>query len=161
MSHLEDLIAEYYDWKGYLVKRNIKVGKLKHGGWEMELDIIAYNPHSNHLIHVEPSIDADSWSRREFRFQKKFSAGGKYIFSEVYTWLNIETPVDQVAILVSHPKGRDEIAGAKIKSIDELMSEIRSEVIDTGIIAKSAIPEQYPLLRTIQMSQNGYYKKIE
>jgi hypothetical protein len=28
MSHLENLIAEYYDWKGYLVKRNIKVGKL-------------------------------------------------------------------------------------------------------------------------------------
>ncbi len=22
MSHLEDLIAEYYDWKGFLVKKN-------------------------------------------------------------------------------------------------------------------------------------------
>jgi hypothetical protein len=30
MSHLEDLIAEYYDWQGYVVKRNIRVGKLVH-----------------------------------------------------------------------------------------------------------------------------------
>ncbi len=58
MSHLEDLIAEYYDWRGYLVKRNIKVGRLQHGGWEMELDVIAYHPHTNHLIHLEPSLDA-------------------------------------------------------------------------------------------------------
>ena len=40
MSHLENLIAEYYDWQGYLIKRNIKVGKLSHGGWEMELDVL-------------------------------------------------------------------------------------------------------------------------
>jgi hypothetical protein len=44
MSHLEDLIVEYYDWRGYLVKRNIRVGPLAHGGWEMELDIVAYIP---------------------------------------------------------------------------------------------------------------------
>jgi len=56
MSHLEALIAEYYDWKGYLVKRNIKVGRLKHGGWEMELDVVAYDPNTKHLIHLEPSF---------------------------------------------------------------------------------------------------------
>ncbi len=60
MSHLEDLIAEYYDWKGCLVKRNIKVGKLSHGGWEMELDVIAFDPHTEHLVHFELSIDTHS-----------------------------------------------------------------------------------------------------
>ena len=50
MSHLEDLLAEYYDWKGYLVKRNIKVGRLNHGGWEMELDVIAYHPIDNRRL---------------------------------------------------------------------------------------------------------------
>ncbi len=41
MTHLEQLVYEYYDWSGYLVKHNIHVGRLSHGGYEMELDIIA------------------------------------------------------------------------------------------------------------------------
>ena len=160
MSHLEDLIVEYYDWKGYLVKRNIKVGRLSHGGWEMELDVIAYHPLANHLIHLEPSIDADSWEKREYRFKKKFGAAEKYIFSEIFTWLDSDTPVESVAVLISHPRNRDKLAGSKIKSVDELVSEIRNDIIECGIVAKNAIPEQYPLLRTMQMSHNGYYKVI-
>ena len=160
MSHLEDLIAEYYDWCGYLVKRNIKVGRLKHGGWEMELDVIAYDPHSKHLIHVEPSIDAHSWEMREKRFTKKFKAAKKYIFSDVFTWLDKATPIEQVAILIVHPKNRDKLAGGRIKSIDEFLAEVRDAVSEQGLVAKNAIPEQYPLLRTLQLSHNGYYKVV-
>src|SRR5882672_2600591 len=58
VSHLEDLLCEYYEWQGYIVRRNIKVGRLGHGGWEGELDIVAYHPKSNHLVHLEPSLDA-------------------------------------------------------------------------------------------------------
>lgn len=160
MSHLEDLIVEYYDWKGYLVKRNIKVGRLAHGGWEMELDVIAYNPHTHHLAHLEPSLDADSWQKREERFAKTFSAGRKYIFKDIFTWLDQGTPIEQIAILVSHPKDRDLLAGAKIKSIDELVAETRDEIKRQGIMAKKAISEQYPLLRTIQMFHNGYHRVL-
>tara|TARA_R110001606_G_C15372631_1_gene649686 strand:+ start:2084 stop:2566 length:483 start_codon:yes stop_codon:yes gene_type:complete len=160
MSHLENIIAEYYDWKGYLVKRNIKVGKLGHGGWEMELDVMAFDPHTGHLVHIEPSIDAHSWSVREQRFAKKFTAARKYIFSEIFTWLDSSMEVEQIAVLVSHPKGRDELAGAKIISIDEIMAKIRREVMECGILSKNAIPEQYPNLRTMQLSHNGYYKAL-
>lgn len=160
MSHLETLIAEFYDWKGYLVKRNVKVGRLSHGGWEMELDIIAYHPHTGHLVHVEPSVDAHSWEIREQRFKKKFGAGEKYMFKEILTWLDPNTHVDRVAVLVSHPKDRDVLAGAKIISIDEFVSEIRAAVKECGIAAKNAIPEQYPLLRTLQLSHNGYYRAL-
>ena len=160
MSHLENLIAEYYDWSGYLIKRNIKVGRLSHGGWEMELDIVAYNPHSKHLVHLEPSVDAHAWKTREQRFLKKFSLGIKYIFTEVFTWLDPKTPVEQIAVLVSHPKGRDTLACGKIVSIDEFIFEIKQKIKDRGIAAKSAIPEQYPLLRTIQLVENGYYKSL-
>lgn len=160
MSHLEDLIAEYYDWQGYLVKRNVKVGRLVHGGWEMELDLIAYHPHTDHLIHLEPSIDADSWDKRQRRFSKKFGAGEKYIFSDVFTWLDVDTPMDRVAVLVSHPKGRDTLAGARIQSIDELAAEIRSKIGGRGIMARNAIPEQYPLLRTIQLFLSGYHRIV-
>ena len=160
MSHLENLIAEYYDWSGYLIKRNIKVGRLSHGGWEMELDIVAYNPHSKHLVHLEPSVDAHAWKIREQRFLKKFSLGIKYIFTEVFTWLDPKTRVEQIAVLVSHPKGRDTLASGKIVSIDEFIFEIKQKIKDRGIAAKSAIPEQYPLLRTIQLVENGYYKSL-
>ena len=47
MSHLGDLIVEFYDWSGFLVKHNVKVDRLDKGGWEMELDVIAYNPMCN------------------------------------------------------------------------------------------------------------------
>ena len=159
MSHLEDLIAEYYDWQGYLVKRNIHVGKRAKGGWEMELDIIAYNPHSKHLIHIEPSLDADPWAKREARFTKKFTLARKYILREVFTWLPNNTKIEQMAILARHPKDRNEVGGGKIKSVDELMHEIREKVNGSGMASKSAIPQQYPLLRTIQLLCNGYSKK--
>jgi hypothetical protein len=44
-------------------------------------------------------------------------------------------------------------------SVDELTKEIKKKVINLGIMAKKAIPESYPLLRTIQLATNGYYKK--
>ena len=142
------------------MKRNIRVGRLSHGGWKMELDIIAYNPHSDHLVHLEPSIDAHSWNVREERFKKKFSAGVNYIFTEVFTWLDQKTKIEQIAVLTSHPRGRDKIAGGKIVSIDELLSEIKHQIKNCGIISKNAIPERYPLLRTIQLVENGYFRSI-
>ena len=160
MSHLESLIAEYYDWMGYLVKRNIKVGRLSRGGWKMELDIVAFDPHLEHLVHIEPSVDAHSWETREQRFKKKFDRGAEYLFSEVFTWLDPAIPIEQIAVLISHPKGRDSLAGGKIVSIDELVLEIKQKIMPVGIASKSAIPEQYPLLRTIQLTENGYYKSL-
>ncbi len=84
MSHLEDLIAEFYDWKGYLVKRNIKVG----------------------------------------------------------------------------PKNREELCGARLQSVNEFAALVRAEIVKRGKISKSAIPEQYPILRTIQLLTNGYYRIV-
>ncbi|KMQ49657.1 hypothetical protein CHISP_3441 [Chitinispirillum alkaliphilum] len=161
MSHLEDLIAEYYDWRGYLVKRNMKVGRLAHGGWEMELDILAFHPATKHLVHVEPSIDAHSWEMREKRFAKKFNSGEKHMFTSVFPWLDPSTSLDRIAILVSHPVGRDKLCGARIMSIDEFMAQVKQKVSACGKMSKNAIPEQYPLLRTVQLTVQGYYKCIE
>jgi len=161
MSHLESFIAEYLEWKGFLIRRNIKVGRLRHGGWEMELDIVGFHPHDQRLVHYEPSIDALSWEKRETRYQKKFEAGMKYILTELFSWLPPATEIEQVAVFISHPEDRDTIAGGKIVPIDELMAEIRTAVIACGPMARNAIPEQYPLLRTIQMSHSGYYRAIQ
>jgi hypothetical protein len=160
LSHLESVIAEFYDWKGFVVRRNIKVGRLQHGGWEGELDVVAFDHHSGILIHLEPSIDAHSWAKREERFSRKFSAGRKYIFSAVYPWLDPSTPIKQVAILPSHPKGRDSVGGGEVWSIDEFMLQVRRSVSENGKMAKHAIPELYPLLRTVQLTEAGYYRAL-
>ncbi len=161
MNHLEQLVYEYYDWLGYLVKHNIKVGKLKHGGWEMELDIVAYNPSTNHLVHIEPSVDAHSWDVREARFKKKFEAGKKHIKGQIFKWLRGDVEIEHIAILISHPKNIHNVGGGKIVSIDEFAKKIQAEISAKGIMAKNAIPEQYPLLRTVQLLTRGYYKKIQ
>jgi hypothetical protein len=40
-------------------------------------------PINNHLIQIEPSIDAHTWEKREQRFRKKFEAGQKYAIEEI------------------------------------------------------------------------------
>jgi hypothetical protein len=160
MSHLEDLIREYYEWQGFIVRRNIKVGRLGHGGWEGELDIVAYHPISGELLHLEPSIAALPWSKRESRFAKKFTAGRKYIFSDVFPWLDNSINLRQIAVLISRGT-RTEIAGGELITIDELAKEIRDKLKELGKMSSSAIPEQFPLLRTIQLIVSGYSRKPE
>lgn len=126
----------------------------------MELDVVGFHPERNDLVHYEPSVDAFSWRIREERFRKKFDAGRKYIFRDMFKWLPTSTKLHQVAVLVTHPKGRDTIGGGNVVSIDELVAEIRSKVTACGVMRSNAIPEQYPLLRTIQMSHVGYNRAM-
>ena len=161
MSHLESLIAEYLEWQGYLIRRNLKVGRRAKGGWEMELDVVGYHPQSNRIIHYEPSIDALGWPAREARYKKKFQLARKYMFTEVFSWLDSSTQLEQIAVFYDHPKGRDTIAGGTIISIDELVAEIRAKVTACGPMISNAISQQYPLLRTIQMSHVGYCRAIQ
>ncbi len=155
MNHLEKLLKQYYEWKGYIVKSNVRVGKLPRGGWAGELDIIAYHPTTDHLIHLEPSIDANTWKKREEKFTRKFDAGKKYIYTEVFPWLEPVLPLEQVAVLPT-PSNRV-IGGGSILSIDEFMKKIRNSIAKEGTMGKNAIPEEYDLLRTMQMTINGYH----
>lgn len=158
MNHLEKLTRQYYEWKGYLVKGNVKVGRLSHGGWGGELDIVAYNPQTDHLIHIEPSIDAHSWAKREERFEKKFRYGREFVYKDVFPWLSPEIPLEQIAMLIT--SSRKELCGGKVISIDEFIKQVKEEITALGIMAKNAIPEEFDLLRTIQLVSNGYYKVI-
>ena len=122
MSHLEELLAEYYQWRGHVVKCNALVGKRERGGWEMELDVVAYNPQTTTILHMELSLDAQSWTKREERFVKKFEAGRKYILKDLFPWLPPTTPIVQRAILVSAAEHRRTLAGAEVRSVDEVIA---------------------------------------
>ena len=123
----------------------------------MELDIVAYQPTLNKLLHVEASLDAHSWAIREQRYIKKFTLGEKYILTEVLTWLPPGTAIEQIAIF-PQVAGRDMLAGAKLRSVDDFMLEIKTKVLSEKVMSKGAIPEQYPLLRTIQLALVGYHR---
>jgi hypothetical protein len=54
-NHLEDLAAEWYQFQGFFVRRNVQVGKRLRGGYDCELDVVAFHPAERRLIHIEPS----------------------------------------------------------------------------------------------------------
>ena len=74
-NFLEELVAEWYEYQEYFVRRNVLVGKRVRGGYESELDVVAFHPTKKHLVHIETSMDTQSWEQREQRFAKKFEAG--------------------------------------------------------------------------------------
>lgn len=159
-SHLETLIHEYLEWQGHLVRSNVKVGRRAKSGWEMELDLIGYNPVALHLVHYEPSLDALSWEKREQRFTKKFAAARKYLFTEVFPWLPANAKLEQYAVLPNPSQTRPQIGGGAVIGVDRLVADIRAQVIACGVMARNAIPEGFPLLRTRQLSHKGYFRAL-
>lgn len=161
MTHLESLTAEYLSWCGFLLRTNVWVGKLSGGGWEGELDIVGYHPKKRRVVHYETSLDALSWSRREKKYAKKFETGRKHIFETVFPWLKDSgLQVESVAVLPNRPRdGRTEIGGGRLVPVDELLLEIRRSVSRHPVFGE-AVPETYPLLRTIQMTEAGYKKRL-
>ena len=148
-NHLEDLIAEWCEYRGYFVRRNVNVGRRAAGGYECELDVVAFHPVEQRLLHFEPSLDADSWAQREVRFLRKFEAGRKYI-PELFGGSPIPTTIEQYAVLVFASRGeRATLGGAKLMIADELVAEILA-VLRSKHLAKAAVPEQFPLVRTLQ-----------
>jgi hypothetical protein len=157
MAHLEDLLVEWYSWRGYIVRRNILVGRRTKGGWAGELDVVAFRPADKHLVHVEASLDANTWKVREQRFEKKFAAGRAYIHKDVFPWLDQDAPLEQIAVLVTRRAAT--LGGGKVVSVDDLLKEILQNVSAEGPAARKAIPQQFPLLRVIQLATNGYYRR--
>jgi hypothetical protein len=151
-NHLEQLIAEWFEFRGYVVRRNAMVGKRAQGGYEAELDVVAYSHKENRLFQVEPSIDATTWEKREQRFRKKFEAGSKYITKEVFPWVPHNTAFEQWAVLWASASKHSEVGGGKVVPIRELYRRIAKDVLAKGYLAGNAISEQFPLLRTMQFT---------
>ncbi len=163
MNHLEGIISEWLENTGYIVARNHKVGRRVKGGWAGELDVIAYNPATNHLVQYEPSVDADSWARREERFKKKFAMGRQHVRDIPQLSFLTQEQVDsmeQIAVFPAVTETRRDFLGGKAIGMDELMSTINQFVRERGLMAYNAFPEQYPMLRTLQFALCGYYKVV-
>jgi hypothetical protein len=148
-NHLEQLVAEWCEHKGYYVRRNVKAGNRPRGGYECELDIVAFHPLKKHLIHIEPSLTTRSWEERKRRYQKKFEAGKRYI-PTLFSGLDIPMEIDQVALFLSGSGATHEtLAGGRVLFVSELLQEIFAD-LKSQSIHTSMIDEQKPLLRTLQ-----------
>ena len=76
MNFLEQIAAEWYESQGYFVRTNTKANRRPNGGWNNELDVLAYDPAKRHLVHIETSWDADTWDQRQERYTTR-----KFVFS--------------------------------------------------------------------------------
>jgi len=148
-NFLEQLTREWYEYQGYFVRQNVNVGPRAKGGYECELDVVAFHPKTQHLVHIEPSMDANSWATRERRYKKKFAAGRKYI-PALFDGIEMPDKIEQIALLVfASTKNHSSLGGGRLMILDELLSNILDGLAETGI-EKSAVPEQLPIVRTLQ-----------
>lgn len=155
-NYLEQLIAEWYEYRGYYIRRNVKVGKLERGGYRGELDLVGFNPSKNHLIHVEPSVDAESWAKREKRYLRKFEAGRKYIHT-LFEGFNLPEEIEQIALFATGSTlNYKTVGGGRVVLMVELFHEILADLKHKSIL-KESIPESQPLLRTLQIV--AHYRK--
>lgn len=155
-NFLEQLVAEWYEFQGYFVRRNVRVGKRTNGGHEGELDVVAFHPGKGHLVHIEPSMDCDPWEKREERFSRKFKTGRTHI-PMLFEGFTLPDNIEQIALLMyGTAKGHPTLGGKRLMMIDEFMADIRQE-ISSRQIRNAAVPEQFVILRALQFAAS-YWK---
>lgn len=150
MNHLEQLTAEWLEYRGYFVRQSVLVGPREKGGYEGELDIVAVNPTTRHLIHVECSLDANSWETREQKFAAKFERGQRHVPS-LFAGLDLPNELDQVGLFLMAGGVRSEIGGGRVVRVADFICEITS-YLKKYRPEKSAVPSGLPLLRTLQLA---------
>lgn len=150
MYFLEQLVSEWYGYKGYFVRNNVKFGKRARGGYEGEMDVVAFDTKKNTLIHLEVSTDSFPWPKRRRNLQKKFETASNYydtIFDVKFT------SVKKIAIVSFHtPKSHVDLGNnIQLITIPQWIKTITEEIKNLQP-TKTAIPEGYPLLRAIQFA---------
>jgi hypothetical protein len=156
MNHLEQLASEWLEYNDYIVRASVPVGPRPNGGYEGELDVVGFNFITRHLVHIECSLDADSWPEREKRFGNKFRRGREYIKS-LFKGLDIPETPDQILLhQFATPDGR-KVGEARLVTVRSLIHEIYKGLGDTTP-ARGAVPSNFPLLRTLQVAKDATEK---
>jgi len=149
VDYLEQLVSEWYEYQGYFVRRDLWVGLESDGSYECELDVVAYHPTKHHLVQIEPSLAIFDWEEQESHFRLKFDAGQKYLHR--FFGGEPSPGLEQIAlVLFMDVEHRDTVAGGRVVHVRELLAEIFQALVSFGI-SSYLIPEQWPLLRTLQL----------
>lgn len=137
------------------------VGQRANGGFDGELDVVGFNPVTQHVVHIECSLDADTWSKREERFAAKFDRGRKYVH-EVVHGLKAGFVLDQVALMQLGGGDRTTLGGARLVWVKDFVADIIDELEHLSP-DKRAVPSTLPLIRTMQLAtqRRGRRKCVE
>ena len=147
VNTFEQLIAEWYELRGYFVRRNIPVGKGAKGGWEGELDVVAFHPSTKHMVHIEASTSGDSWKKLKPRIEKQFAAGRTHI-PLLYPNLDLPSGIDQIFVLYRRMRSDKQIEGVQMVPFEDLLNEMR-DYLKLRDIHKAKVPETFSLLRVL------------
>ncbi|MFO7899500.1 MAG: hypothetical protein R6V58_10645 [Planctomycetota bacterium] len=161
MNHLETLVFQWLDYRRYIVRPNIRVGRMQQGGHRGELDIVAYHPIIKHCLHAECSTDARSWAHREKQFQKKFGRGRETIPTEVFPWIEDIDEIEQWAVIWGIGGGRRTVGGGKVVPLKTLYHNIARDVRRLNKKGHRVFPEKYSHLRTIQAAMRYIGDEID
>lgn len=153
MNHLEQLVAEWLQYKGYFVRVSVPVGARANGGFEGELDVVAFHFAARHLLHIECSLDALADEKREARFAAKFERGRKYV-RDVFSGLDLPDDLEQVVVLQFASGNVPTYGGARLVTVRELVHEIFDGLKGTSPRSR-AVSSNLPLLRTMQIAADG------
>lgn len=157
MNFLESVVAEWYMFKRYFVRTNVRYNlpvrkTSSKGGWDCELDVLAYKPATCELVHIETSSDANAWAQRRQRFlEKKFVLDvddyKKIIESDVHTLRRIAL----VGYSNSTKQSLDWGEAIEARLIPDFFREIGVELQKLNPM-KVAVPEGFPILRAMQFA---------
>jgi len=156
MNHLEQLVAEWLQYRGYFVRTSVQVGPRDRGGFEGELDVVGYHFGHRHLIHIECSLDAQSTALRQDKFAQKFKRGRRYIKDALKAFIgDLELPDPEQVVVLQFAGGKiREFGGARLVTVREFIHEIYDGLKDTSPQSK-AVPSNLPLLRTLQLAADA------
>jgi hypothetical protein len=151
MNFLEQLTSEWLEYRGYFVRRHVRVDVRGASPQDCELDVVAFHPESQHLLQVEASMDTSTQRVRSHRFQLKFDAGRAHI-PTMFASLAPVRAVDQVALFgYGNRESHATVAGGRILFVDELIDEIRRTLRDRPALSQG-VSERFVCLRTIQLT---------
>ncbi len=151
MNFLESLAAEWYAIQGYFVRTNIKANRRLNGGYNNEIDVLAYYPASGKLVHLETSWDALTWEKREERYISK-----KFTFTEnQYAEIIGTNPssIQKRAIIGTSRTQPKKVWGNNIEvtTVPNFITEITEDIKERHPM-RDVVPETYPCLRSFQFA---------
>lgn len=160
MNFLEEFVAEWYQYRGYFVLRNLKFGKREKGGWSGEIDILALCPRNMALRHIEVDGSAEGPAAIKDRMLKKKFVLSKQDYQDLLGMkLSAEVGKRVYFSFSRHPKidlRTEAWGGIKVITIPRFFDKLGVVFRETPP-ARATVPESLPLLRAAQFAI--YYER--
>lgn len=152
MNFLEQLTSEWYAYQGYFVRTNVKMNKRAKGGWDNELDVLAFSARTGELIHIESTWDAEPWSKRKARFLTKKFVYSRSQYKDI-VGANI-SKLRKIALVGLGRSAKSDLnwgSGVEVMLIPSFIARIAKELEKKDPL-KDIVPEGFPRLRAMQLA---------